>query len=85
MTSAQFALYPLGVAHLGPILEEAIAAAQATGVTVEVGAMASVLQGEEDQVFDALRAAWHAAAGHGATVLVISVSNACPVSSPSTG
>ena len=85
MIAAQFALYPLGVAHLGPILEEAIAAARATGAAVEVGAMASMLQGEEDQVFDALRAAWQAAAGHGATVLVVSVSNACPVSPPAAG
>jgi len=85
MIAAQFALYPLGVAHLGPILEEAIAATRATGVAVEVGAMSSVLQGEEDQVFGALRAAWEAAAGHGATVLVVSVSNACPVPSPAVG
>lgn len=82
MISAQFALYPLGVPDLGPILEEAIAAVRATGVSLEVGVMSSTLQGDEAQIFDAVRMAFHIAADHGEVVLVVSVSNACPVSSP---
>ncbi len=79
MITAQFALYPLRSAHLTPVLDQAVAAARAAGATVEVGRMSSLLAGSEEQVFAALRAAFDVAAHSGDAVLVVTVSNACPV------
>ena len=75
--TAQVALYPLRVRDLGPALAAALAAARASGATVEVGRMASTIDGNEEQVFAALRAAFTAAAAQGDVVLVATVSNAC--------
>lgn len=75
--TGQFSLYPLGAAELGPPLAAAVAAARATGVTVDVGRMSSMVAGAEEQVFAALRAAFHAVARDGEVVLVATISNAC--------
>jgi hypothetical protein len=40
--------------------------------------MSTLAQGEEETVFVALREAFHAASQYGATVMVATVSNACP-------
>ena len=79
MITAQFALYPLRGTRLTPALEHALAAARAAGATVEMGRMSSTLEGTEEQVFAALRAAFDAVAASGDTVLVTTISNACPV------
>jgi len=81
--SAQFALYPLRSTRVTPVLEQALAAARASGVEVEVGRMSSTLEGDVAHVFDALRAAFEAAAASGDTILVVTVSNAC--AAPSVG
>lgn len=76
--TAQFSLYPLGQADdLGPVLDVAVAAAQEAGTTVQVGRMASYIEGDEELVFAALRAAFKAVAEQGDAVLVATVSNAC--------
>jgi uncharacterized protein YqgV (UPF0045/DUF77 family) len=75
--TAQFALYPLGVADFGPRLEAALAAVPATGVSVEMGRMSTTVEGTEEQGFAALREAFHGAAATGDVVLVATVSNAC--------
>lgn len=75
--TGQFSLYPLSAAELGPPLAAAVAAARATGVTVDVGRMSSMVTGAEEQVFAALRAAFQAVARDGEVVLVATISNAC--------
>lgn len=75
--TGQFSLYPLATGELGPPLAAAIAAARATGVTVDVGRMSSMVTGTEEQVFAALRAAFLAVAHDGEAVLVATISNAC--------
>lgn len=75
--TGQFSLYPLGAAELGPPLAAAIAAARATGVTVDVGRMSSMMEGTEEQVFAVLRAAFRAVARDGEVVLVATISNGC--------
>ena len=77
MIMAQLSLYPLRAAHLGPALDDARAAVEATGVAVTIGPMSSTIDGNEEQVFAALRAAFAAVAAHGDAVLVATVSNAC--------
>lgn len=76
--TAQFALYPLREARLTPVLEDALAAARATGAVVEPGAMTTMIAGTEEQVFAALKSAFESAAASGDVVLVTTVSNACP-------
>jgi uncharacterized protein YqgV (UPF0045/DUF77 family) len=76
--SCQFSLYPLGVEHLGPGIAAALSALQERGLTVEAGAMSSVVSGPVDAVFAGLADAF-AAAANGRLVLVATVSNACPV------
>lgn len=77
--SAQFALYPLRASHISPTLETALDAARASGVDIEMGRMSSTMEGSIDQVFEALRAAFEITSASGDTVLVVTVSNACPV------
>lgn len=75
--TAQFSLYPLRTQELGPALEAALAAVRSSDVAAETGLMSTLLEGSEEQVFAALRAAFTAAAAHGDTVLVVTISNAC--------
>jgi uncharacterized protein YqgV (UPF0045/DUF77 family) len=75
--SAQFALYPLGVPDVGARLEPALSAVRAIGVSLEVGQMSSTIEGNDEQVFAALREAFRAVAAMGDVVLVTTLSNAC--------
>ena len=75
--SCQFALYPLKHENVGEILGEAMLELDRLGISYRVGKMSTQVQGEEDQVFQALRRAFHQAASRGEVVLVATVSNAC--------
>jgi uncharacterized protein YqgV (UPF0045/DUF77 family) len=75
--SCQFSVYPLSVADLGEGIDAALAAIRRHGLSVDAGAMSSIMVGPSDDVFVALRDAFEAAAS-GACVLVATVSNACP-------
>jgi uncharacterized protein YqgV (UPF0045/DUF77 family) len=75
--TAQFSIYPLGVTDLHPPLEAAVAAARQLGATVQVGRMASFVEGDADLIFAALRAAFSAVAERGDAVMVVTISNAC--------
>jgi uncharacterized protein YqgV (UPF0045/DUF77 family) len=76
--SCQFSLYPLGVEHLSPAIEAALAALRERGLTVELGPMSSLVSGPVEEVFAGL-AEMFSAAAEGRLVLVATVSNACPV------
>ena len=75
--TAQLSLSPLRTPELGPALDAAIAAVRACDVSADTGLMSTLLEGSEEQVFGALRAAFRAAAAHGDAVLVATISNAC--------
>jgi uncharacterized protein YqgV (UPF0045/DUF77 family) len=77
--SCQFSIYPLGTAELAPAIEAGLAALAGHGLVVEPGAMSTQVRGPLDEVFGGLADAFRAAA-RGGTVLVATVSNACPVS-----
>ncbi|MCL4458287.1 MAG: thiamine-binding protein [Chloroflexi bacterium] len=76
-TSCQFSLYPLRKEHIGEILEEAIQEISNLPLTYQMGAMSTHIAGDEEQIFQALKLAFHRAAAYGDTVLVAIVSNAC--------
>ncbi len=77
--TAQISLYPLRTSHLGTAIEDAVARFRAAGLGVWEGPMSTVIAGELDTVCASLRDAFAAAAEHGEAVLVVTISNGCPV------
>jgi uncharacterized protein YqgV (UPF0045/DUF77 family) len=77
--SAQVSLYPLRQQSLSPAIEQAMAAFEQHDVQVEPGSMSTVLVGDDSEVFGALQAAFRQVAEQGHAVMVVTVSNACPV------
>lgn len=82
MVSAQVSIYPLGQDHLSPAIDAAWKAFAAQGVRSLPGPMSTLLEGEENAVFSALREAFRAACAHGGTVMTVTLSNACPAVGP---
>jgi uncharacterized protein YqgV (UPF0045/DUF77 family) len=76
--TAQVSLYPLRQEHLLPAIEAAIEAWQAHGLRGIPGTMSTSITDETGMLWAALRDGFTAACAHGETVMVITVSNACP-------
>ncbi len=79
MISAQVSLYPLRQTSLSPAIEKALAIMKAHSLDVLPGAMSTVVSGEDEAVFDALKEAFRETSAEGAVVMVVTFSNACPV------
>ena len=80
--AAQVSLYPLRQARLGPAIQRADEIFRAHSLDVQPGSMSTILSGDDEAVFAALREAFAAVAGEGQdVVMVVTVSNACPVPS----
>jgi len=77
--SVQLSLYPLRQPHLGPAISNALDVFRAQGLEVTSGAMSTLVVGEADALFDALKASFQSAAALGDVVMVASISNCCPV------
>jgi uncharacterized protein YqgV (UPF0045/DUF77 family) len=76
--TAQVSLYPLRQTGISPQIERAIAVFSEHGLKVTPGSMSTVISGDHDRMFDALKRAFQEAAAQGKTVMVVTVSNACP-------
>jgi uncharacterized protein YqgV (UPF0045/DUF77 family) len=76
--SVQISVYPLRQAHLGPAIETALQPFRARSLDVRPGTMSTVIAGDSDEVFDALKTSFEAAAALGDVVMVASISNCCP-------
>jgi uncharacterized protein YqgV (UPF0045/DUF77 family) len=79
--TCQFSIYPLGVARLSPHLEAALDAIRRKGLEPELGAMSSTVAGPLDQVMGGLADAFVASRDR---VMVVALSNACPVQKEAT-
>jgi len=79
--SAQVSLYPLRQPSLGPPIRRLVRVLQEHGLQARMGEMSTLVWGDEEAVFDALRQAFHQAAQLGDTVMTVTVSNACPAPS----
>jgi uncharacterized protein YqgV (UPF0045/DUF77 family) len=77
--SVQISLYPLGKEHLSQDISGFVEILRKKGLQCEVGRMSTVLYGDADEVFDALKEAYTYMASRGAFVMVSTISNACPV------
>jgi len=75
--TAQVSVYPLGQEAFIPPIDAAIAALGASGLEVKVGPLSTLIAGEDEAVFAALRQAFLVAAAYGATIMVSTVTNAC--------
>jgi uncharacterized protein YqgV (UPF0045/DUF77 family) len=75
--SAQISVYPLRQASIGSAVREVVRVLRQRGLTTHVGEMSTLLWGEEETIFDALKEAFHRAAERGDTVMVVTLSNAC--------
>lgn len=77
--SAQVSLYPLRQIDLGPAIRDAVRICREHGLEAQVGAMSTVVWGQESAIFAALQATFHHATVQGDVVMVVTLSNACPV------
>jgi uncharacterized protein YqgV (UPF0045/DUF77 family) len=76
--SAQVSLYPLGQSDLGPAIEDFWSALDEEDVEQVRGAMSTLVWGDDETVFAVLQEGFRRAAERGATVMVVTLSNACP-------
>lgn len=76
---AQVSLYPLGQPDLAPAIQEIWDQLEEAQLQQEPGPMSTLVWGEDQQVLDALRKGFQQATQHGPAVLVITLTNACPV------
>jgi uncharacterized protein YqgV (UPF0045/DUF77 family) len=79
IASAQISIYPLRQERLGPAVAAVSAALKAHGLVPAVGAMSTLVVGEDAAIFAALKEAFARAAATGAVVMTVTVSNACPL------
>ncbi len=77
--SAQVSLYPLRPEHLNSTINDAISLWQQRGLSVWPGAMSTIIAGDPQVVWDALRDALALATDRCETVMVVTLSNACPL------
>jgi uncharacterized protein YqgV (UPF0045/DUF77 family) len=77
--SAQVSVYPLRQDDLSPTVDAVVGALSRHGIERRTGEMSTVVWGDDEKVFPALLDAFRQAAAQGHTVMVITVSNACPV------
>jgi uncharacterized protein YqgV (UPF0045/DUF77 family) len=78
IVGCQFSVYPLRQPDIDGPVQAAIQAAGAEGCSVRVGNLSTLLSGGEDQVFQALRAAFRAAQHAGPTVLIATLAAGMP-------
>jgi len=76
---AEVSLYPLGQKELAPGVNAFVEVLRTHGCQVKVGDMSSLVTGESEQVFGALRRAYDGAASQGGCVLIVKACNACAV------
>ncbi len=76
--SAQLSVYPLRQPELSPTIDETLEICRVYDLDVQPGGMSTVLTGDDEQVFAALKGAFRAAAARGDVVMVVTLSNACP-------
>lgn len=76
--SAQVSLYPLRQQDISPSIDEALEEFRHRGLEVQPGTMSTLVVGEEEPVFSALREAFHKASRRGQVVMAVTLSNACP-------
>jgi uncharacterized protein YqgV (UPF0045/DUF77 family) len=79
VVSAQVSLYPLRQEHLTPAIDALRSALARRELSTEVGPMSTLVSGDAESLFDALRDGFKRAVATGPVVMTVTISNACPV------
>jgi uncharacterized protein YqgV (UPF0045/DUF77 family) len=79
IVSAQISLYPLQQDRLSPAIGELRDTLAAAGLQPAVGPMSTLVTGETESIFAALREGFDVVAATGHVVMTVTVSNACPL------
>jgi uncharacterized protein YqgV (UPF0045/DUF77 family) len=77
--AAQISLYPLRQIHLSPAINNALTVFKERGLEVTEGTMSSVVSGDDEVLFEALKDIYRKSTSEGDVVMVVTLSNACPV------
>ncbi len=77
--AVQLSLYPLRQMDIVEPINTVIEIFKSYGLETQVGSMSTLVYGEEEKVFEALREAYKKATEFGEVVLVATFSNACPM------
>jgi len=77
--SAQVSIYPLKQNKLSPAIDAVLEAFAQNGIESQMGTMSTMVWGDDEEVFAALLDAFRKAASLGEAVMVMTVSNACPL------
>lgn len=77
--SAQVSLYPLGQESLGPAIQAIWDAMTERSLEHTPGPMSTLTWGDDDVVVEALKDGFRRAAEFGPAVMVITLTNACPL------
>ncbi|KPK46962.1 MAG: hypothetical protein AMJ77_04630 [Dehalococcoidia bacterium SM23_28_2] len=77
--AAQVSLYPLRQPRLSSVIEAALAVFREHQLQVTPGSMSTIVSGDYDRMFDAFKQAFRETAEQGEIVMVVTVSNACPI------
>ncbi|MFN2235899.1 MAG: YkoF family thiamine/hydroxymethylpyrimidine-binding protein [Anaerolineales bacterium] len=78
--SAQVSIYPLGKEELSPTINESLSIIRMHDLEVQPGPMSTLIYGDDESIFSALQTALRSACEHRQVVMVVTFSNACPVS-----
>ena len=73
MLRAEFTVEPFISGHPGPHVEAALDAAAAAGLEVDMGPLGTSVEGDDDQVVNAMAAVLHKAMAAGATRVSLQV------------
>ena len=79
VVTAQVGLYPLRQESLAPVIGATLQVLRESALEVEPDTMSTLLVGDETTIFGALQQAFHCASEQGQVVMVVTLSNACPV------
>ncbi len=78
-SSMEVSLYPLGTDDLGPSISRFISILEDRGCHVETGPMSTLVTADSSVLFDAMKQAYESVASEGGVVVVMKISNACPM------
>jgi len=78
----QVSLYPLRQAELSPVIDSAWQIFEKYQLIYKKDNMSTLLKGEPEQIFNALKEAFENAVEFGDVSMVVTISNACPIETP---
>jgi uncharacterized protein YqgV (UPF0045/DUF77 family) len=79
--SAQVSLYPLRQKSLTPAINEALDIFKQYNLEIKMGSMSTLIVGKDIQIWESLKTVFNSATRYGETVMMVTISNACPLPS----